>query len=167
MWLKKWHWDGFFSKCFGFHISIIQPWLHTCVSYGGWTTGPLVAAVHRKSLATDMDNMVSQIMKSLLTSTELFQMLWQSQRETGVLRDTNIILQKKKTSCARNTKSLYYLNVTWLSVKLSLVSWCWSARMKAYFSAFKCSLQNIARCRHEKYQLMRFKHMQALRTKSQ
>jgi hypothetical protein len=76
-----------------------------------------------------------------------------------------------KKSCKINTKSKKNLHlVTWLDVTLSLVSFKWkcsSARMKAYLFAFNFSLQNTARCCHAEYQLVRYKHMQALRTKSQ
>jgi hypothetical protein len=47
LWWIKWHWDGFLSEAFGFTLPIS---LHSCCTFiraspGGWTMGPLAAAV--------------------------------------------------------------------------------------------------------------------------
>jgi hypothetical protein len=62
LWWAKWQWNRFFSESFGFAVSVS---FHRCsvftrVSSGGWTEGPLAAAVPQTHSLTP-----SQIVHSL------------------------------------------------------------------------------------------------------
>jgi hypothetical protein len=54
VWWTEWHWDRFLSESFGFPLSVS---FHRCsifthVSSGGWTMGPLAAAVQQRHSLT-------------------------------------------------------------------------------------------------------------------
>jgi hypothetical protein len=53
----KWLWDRFFPEFFGFPLSVsFHCGSHCHTSSGGWTIGPVEAAVQRQSHPNDMNN---------------------------------------------------------------------------------------------------------------
>jgi hypothetical protein len=77
LWWTKWQWGSFFSKLFNFlcqyHSTVT---LHTHIS-GGWTKGPLVAAVQRHSLTPSRHGATCwKIMLSVVCFVGHFQVMY-------------------------------------------------------------------------------------------
>jgi hypothetical protein len=50
LWWTKWYWERFLSEFFGFPLTVAFHYysIFTHVSSGGWTMGPLMAAIPQK-----------------------------------------------------------------------------------------------------------------------